>query len=379
MQGEPHAPKGGFDANLELPLADAYWASLFANCVITSTSNLDALTAALLDHRYDFSYLPSANCFFLRNDRSWRGLASALSPRTKAPAQSSVFVVKRSNPATSWQQLKGAKLGYINTYCTTSYFSPSILLARDGLALNDFFDAFAVAPWQGQIDAVVDGQIDATMVYEDVWLARPSNAAETRVIARLDDLPTPPVIALTGLDAAFTSKLTAALMAYEPKPAPGMLYTGFASYQDMRMRRFFAELEKVPGLARQARRRSSGVRVQDIVAIALVGARVFHHARHLADERLVVAGAAQEVEAHLHPRRDAARRHDAPGIDDARAADLGLGRDLGEPVDRHLAEVGGFEPVGLLAVGRRLAVEQAHGAVDPRAGADARQQRRLGE
>ena len=105
------------------------------------------------------------------------------------------------------------------------------------------------SPWQGQIDAVVDGQVDATMVYEDVWLAQPSNAAETRVIARLDDLPTPPVIARTGLDAAFTSKLTAALMRYEPKLAPGMLYTGFASYQDMRMRRFFAELEKVPGLA----------------------------------------------------------------------------------------------------------------------------------
>jgi hypothetical protein len=79
------------------------------------------------------------------------------------------------------------------------------------------------------------------MVYEDVWLAWPSNAAGTRVIAR--------VIALSGLDAAFTSRLTAALMAYEPQPSTGMLYAGFASYQDMRMRRFFAELEKVPGLA----------------------------------------------------------------------------------------------------------------------------------
>jgi ABC-type phosphate/phosphonate transport system substrate-binding protein len=87
------------------------------------------------------------------------------------------------------------------------------------------------------------------MVYEDVWLAWPSNAAGTRVIARVDDLPTPPVIALSGLDAAFTSRLTAALMAYEPQPSTGMLYAGFASYQDMRMRRFFAELEKVPGLA----------------------------------------------------------------------------------------------------------------------------------
>jgi phosphonate transport system substrate-binding protein len=248
------AKKGGFDANLELPLADPYWSSLFTveNCEITSTIDLDTLTAALLKHQYDFSYLPSANCYFLRDDHAWRGLASALSPRTKSPAQSSVFVVKRSNPATSWQQLKGAKLGYINTYCTTSYFAPSILLAREDLALETFFDAFAVAPWQGQIDAVIDGSIDATMVYEDVWLAQSSNAGQTRIIARLDDLPTPPVIALASLEAPFTSKLTSALIAFAPKPVPGMLYAGFASYQDMRMRRFFAELEKVPGLGSHA-------------------------------------------------------------------------------------------------------------------------------
>lgn len=250
-RGTPR-PRGAFDANLELPLAEPYWASLFkaASCEITSTLDLDKLTAALLKHQFDFAYLPAANCFFLRNDRAWRGLASALSPRTKSPAQNSVLVVKRSSPATSWQQMKGARLGYINRYCTTSYFAPSILLAREGFALETFFDACAVAPWQGQIDAVIDGSIDSTMVYEDVWLGRESNAAETRIITRLDDLPTPPVIALTSLEAAFASKLTSALIAYDSKPAPGVLYAGFATYQDMRMRRFFAELEKVPALAR---------------------------------------------------------------------------------------------------------------------------------
>ncbi len=92
------APKGGLDANLELPLADPYLVSLFKteNCQIASLLDLDKLTAALLKHQYDFSYLPSANCFFLRNDHAWRGLSSALSPRTKLPAQSSVFVVKSS-------------------------------------------------------------------------------------------------------------------------------------------------------------------------------------------------------------------------------------------------------------------------------------------
>ena len=87
------------------------------------------------------------------------------------------------------------------------------------------------------------------MVYEEVWLAQSSNATETRIIARLDDLPTPPVVGLAALEPGFTAKLTNALIAYEPKPAPGTLYAGFASYQDIRMRRFFAELGKVPGLA----------------------------------------------------------------------------------------------------------------------------------
>ncbi len=63
----------------------------------------------------------------------------------------------------------------------------AILLAREGQTLTSFFDAFPVAAWQGQIDAVLDGSIDATMVYEDVWLAQLRNAAHTKILARLDD------------------------------------------------------------------------------------------------------------------------------------------------------------------------------------------------
>ena len=122
----------------------------------------------------------------------YRGIASAITPITHRPSQSSVFIVAKSNPATHWTDLRGKRLGYINAYCTTSYFSPSILLAREGFSLREFFNAFPVAAWQGQIDAVVTGSIDATMVYEDVWLACPDNAERTKILARLDDLPTPP-------------------------------------------------------------------------------------------------------------------------------------------------------------------------------------------
>ena len=154
--------KGLFDTNLEFPLHDSRWAKLLSaeDCEISSTTDLDALTQALQRHQADFSYLPCANYFFLRNDSTYRGLASALSPRTRQPSQNSVMVVSASNPATRWQELRNARYGYINTYCTTSYFAPSILLSREGLELTSFFRTGPVPAWQGQIDAVVNGAID---------------------------------------------------------------------------------------------------------------------------------------------------------------------------------------------------------------------------
>src|SRR5262245_9784784 len=128
---------GLFDSNLEFPLQDQRWAKFFAaeQCKISGTADLDALTATLHRHQADFSYLPCANYFYLRTDPAYRGIASALSGRTRQPSQNSVMVVAASNPAKRWQELRNARYGYINTYCTTSYFAPSILLSRDGVAL----------------------------------------------------------------------------------------------------------------------------------------------------------------------------------------------------------------------------------------------------
>jgi phosphonate transport system substrate-binding protein len=236
---------GAFDANLGFPLEHPYWRSFFSaeSCDISSTADLGLLTETLLRHGLDFSYLPAASCFFLRGDDAYQGLASALSQRARVAAQSSVLAVKRSNPAKRWQELRGARLGYINAYCTTSYFAPSILLAREGLALTSFFRAVPVAAWQGQIDAVVDGAIDATMVYEDVWLARSDNASQTKILGRIDALPTPAFIRRADADPAFASRLKEALFAFAPEAGASLLYAGFADYQDTLMQRFFADLE----------------------------------------------------------------------------------------------------------------------------------------
>jgi ABC-type phosphate/phosphonate transport system substrate-binding protein len=239
--------KIGLDTNLQFPEGDPYWAPFLARCEVAHYTDLDALTTRLLRRDLDVSYLPAANYFFLRGDPAYRGLASARSALTAATEQSSVLIVVMSSPVANWHALEGARLGYINTYCTTSYFAPAILLALEGLALEDFFRAVPVAPWQGQIDAVVAGAIDATMVYEDVWLARADNAQKTRVIARLDDLPTPVFIGRTDNE-PFTSKLERKLIGFAEKAAPGALYAGFSSYQGECLERFFAELARIPGM-----------------------------------------------------------------------------------------------------------------------------------
>ena len=253
QSGSSRMLAGGFDTNLDFDFADPAWAAFArsARCSITSSTDLDLLTTAVRQQLFDLAYIPSANCYFVRG-APFRGLVSALTARSGKPAQSSVFVVAKSNPATSWEDLRGKRVGYINTYCTTSYFSPSILLGRAGYKFTEFFITFPVAPWQGQIDAVLAGDIDATMVFEDVWLSNPENAERTKILARLDDLPTPAFIAKSDLPPDVTANLKKTLLGMPPAAGPEVLYTGFAEYQDAHMQRFFADLAALPGLAHAA-------------------------------------------------------------------------------------------------------------------------------
>ena len=252
QSGSSRRLTGGFDTNLDFDFADPAWAAFARStgCSITSYTDLDVLTTALRQQLFDFSYLPSSNCFFLR-DAPYRGIVSAMTPITKRAAQSSVFIVAKDNRATSWHDLRGKRLGYINTYCTTSYFSPSVLIGREGFVLKDYFDAFPVAAWQGQIDAVLSNAIDATMVYEDVWLAEPSNADRTKILARLDDLPTPPFIVRNDLDEAVVTELKRTILGLTGH-SKGALYSGFSEFQDARLQRWFADLAALPGLAHAA-------------------------------------------------------------------------------------------------------------------------------
>jgi phosphonate transport system substrate-binding protein len=204
-------------------------------------TDMAALTADLKQDVKAIAYLPAANYFYLRDDPSYEPVASALYAGDQTPRLSSVLVVTKASGITTLDQLRGRRLGYVHRYCTTSWFAPALLLWENHAAITDFFAALIpIPPYQGQIDCVVAGRVDATMVQENVWLATPANAEQTRVIARKDDLPTPLVIVAANAGDEFKKELRHLVLSHRPPITPATLFAGFVPYQRQQVEEFFA-------------------------------------------------------------------------------------------------------------------------------------------
>lgn len=229
------------DINLNFPAFDPTWSDFFrANqCRERAYFDLKRLTDDLLAGTFTAAYLPAANDYFLRDDKSYQGIASALTGNG-AKTMSSLLVVSQTSPITSLDELKGKRLGRINGYCTTSYFAAAIFLQRHGHSIKDFFAEIRdVGAWQKQIDAVVAGTVDATMVSADIWANLPENAATTRVLGEVDQLPTPVVIVRKDAPASFADDLKQHLLS-EPRNEDE-LFSGFVDYDEAIDARFFSE------------------------------------------------------------------------------------------------------------------------------------------
>lgn len=106
-----------------------------------------------------------------------------------------------------------------------------------------------VAAYEHQIDAVVDGRVDATMVQEDVWRRHPDYAQTTRVIARKENLPTPVVIIDSSSDAGLKRNLDEVVFSHRPPLTPDTLFAGFVPFRSEQVEEFFAASERaVPAL-----------------------------------------------------------------------------------------------------------------------------------
>jgi phosphonate transport system substrate-binding protein len=199
------------------------------------------LTLALSDSVQTIAYLPAANYFYVRENPWYEPLASALYAADGTPDLTSVLVVRAADDVTELGQLRGGTLGYAHKYCTTSYFAPALLLHDHGASIADFFERLdVVAPYEGQIEAVLDGRIDATMVQEDVWRKTPENARTTSVIARKEHLPTPLLVVEASADAGLKRDLTQLVLSNRPAITPNTLFSGFVPYRRGQVEEFFA-------------------------------------------------------------------------------------------------------------------------------------------
>jgi phosphonate transport system substrate-binding protein len=241
------SPTLAHDSNLGFPVDDPVWQEFLVHHGIDAVGYHDMaeLTVDLRRSVKAFAYLPAANYFYLRDDPSYEPVASALYAADQTPRLSSLLVVAMSSDITALNQLRGRSLGYAHRYCTTSYFAPALLLLENGDAVADYFATLIqVPPYQGQIDSVVAGRVDATMVEEDVWRKTPANAEATRVIARRDDLPTPLVIVGANSGDELKKDLKQVLFFHRPRITPTTLFAGFVTYQRHQVEGFFAASER---------------------------------------------------------------------------------------------------------------------------------------
>jgi phosphonate transport system substrate-binding protein len=200
----------------------------------------------IVSHQPDFAFMPIADFHRLlaRGDDHYRGFAIATSKFTGTTSLPSVLVVRRDDAAQRLLDMQGARYGYINKSCSSSYFSPAILLQPHGKRLDRFFEIVPTAPWQGQVDAVVAGEVRATMVPEDVWNSRAANAATTRIIARYDDATPALVVVRRDLQDAVAKALLDALLEWVPKWEG--VYGASRPFYRADVHRFFHDLDQLP-------------------------------------------------------------------------------------------------------------------------------------
>jgi phosphonate transport system substrate-binding protein len=236
------------DTNLGLAVDAAPWPGFLATHDIAteSTTDLVRLDALMRAHEPHAAFLPIADFHRLlrTGDEHYRGLAIATSKFTGTTSLPSVLVVRADDPATGLADLAGARFAYINRSCSSSYFSPAILLQAQGSSPSDFFELVATAPWQGQIDAVVAGAVRATMLPEDVWRTVPANAQRTRIVGRYDGATPALVVVRRDLEAALATALLDTLVGWVP--AWENVYGAFRPFFRADVHRFFHDLGRLP-------------------------------------------------------------------------------------------------------------------------------------
>jgi ABC-type phosphate/phosphonate transport system substrate-binding protein len=237
------------DSNLGFPVEQKQWRNFFTQgqCEVSGTNNIELISQNLESDNNLFAYIPVACLYENRKVQDTQGLVSATLGKGGASTTSSVLIVKRDAKLRELRDLRGKTYGRINQYCTSSHFAPAIFLSDQGFSFQDFFGEIvdvSVSPgnWQNQIDQVIQGVIDATMVDENTWLASPNNADQTEIIGRIDGLPCPIIISKSIADPIFFNAFKEALLSSARDTS--VMFSGFTPYPEDSIKAFFKRISK---------------------------------------------------------------------------------------------------------------------------------------
>lgn len=236
----------GHDANFGFPFDEASWIDFFKkfNVKVVPYMNMDTLTEDLKSHQLHAAFLPATNDYDIRNDPDYFGIVDAVA-RGNQKAVSSILIVKKDFPAENVEQLRGKRLGYVHTHCTTTYMAPAILLKRHGFSIKNFFSELVhVEAYRPQIISLLAGEVDATMVQEDVWLKEARFAEETKILDNVTNLPTPVVIVSRRAPKEFQEQFKQELLNYKNTMGKDLIFPGFVPYNKERIEEFFNDAKE---------------------------------------------------------------------------------------------------------------------------------------
>jgi ABC-type phosphate/phosphonate transport system substrate-binding protein len=230
------------DTNLRFPLDDPVWSDFFARRELEPVGydDMKKMGDDLAASVAEVAFLPAGNYFYLR-DRPYTPVAGALGVPDGAKELASVMTVPADSPATAVSDLRGMRLAFTHEFCTTSYFATALFLHDHGESIDGFFEMVPGYAFEAQIEALLDGTAEATMVQEGVWNRFPGAQQATRALGRRAGLPGPLMIVGESAGKETASELTELLFDHGLPPSPTNLFTGFGPYDSELVERFCAD------------------------------------------------------------------------------------------------------------------------------------------
>lgn len=225
-------PTFAHDTNLRFPLDDPIWSDFFGRHGVEPVGydDMKKMGEDLAANTVEIAFLPAGNWFYLR-ERPYTPVANALGAPAGSAELASVMIVPKESEATELAHLRGARLAYTHEFCTTSYFATALLLHDNGLALDGFFEMVPGYAFEAQLEALLGGTAEATMVQEGVLHASAEAMGATRALGRRAGLPGPLILVGESAEEALAAELSELLFDHGLPDRPDNLFTGFAPYR----------------------------------------------------------------------------------------------------------------------------------------------------